>query len=224
MKSFRNLSTASLWGGGGSQKNWHDAWREEKWRLKAFLAESSAHHLTWSQIWVQTGSWWAKKQRVCLKNQCLAAPSWAPHAASSCWEAHPALIQSWSQSPRRRPTPCCLCGLCKSCCQKSSLSGCSLWPSRVHGLWEHPVTIRITKLKNKRESLVKYQELPYLPCCSSTAFCFFRSSMSCWWVWFFLLMNWIYSVALSRICAREAWWWSKQTSVCTCFASFRDSR
>lgn len=28
--------------------------------------------------------------------------------------------------------------------------------------------------------------------------------MSCWWVWFFRLMYWMYSVALSRICAREA--------------------
>lgn len=44
----------------------------------------------------------------------------------------------------------------------------------------------------------------YLPCCSRRAFCLFRSSMSCWWVWFFRLMYWMYSVALSRICAREA--------------------
>lgn len=125
-------------GDGGGQKDWHDACLEEKWRLKAFLAESSARHLAWTQIWAQIGSWWAKKQRVCLKNQGPAASSWAPRAASSCWEAHPALIQSWSRSPRRRPTPCYLCGLCKSCCQKSSLSGCSLWPSRVHELWEQP--------------------------------------------------------------------------------------
>lgn len=58
---------------------------------------------------------------------------------------------------------------------------------------------------NKWQSLVKYRALPHSPCCSSTAFCFFRSSISCWWVWFFRLMNWMYSVALSRICAREAW-------------------
>lgn len=206
-KHKRNFSTASLWGrdGGGGQKDWHDACLEGKWRLKAFLAESSTRHLTCSQIWAQTGSWRAKKQRVCLKNQDPAASSWALRAASSCWEAHPALIQSWSQSPRRRPTPCCLCGLCKSCCQKSSLSGCSLWPSRVHELWEQPHISTITKVENKWESLVRHHELPLIPCCSSTAFCFFRSSMSCWWVWFFRLMNWMYSVALSRICAREAW-------------------
>lgn len=58
---------------------------------------------------------------------------------------------------------------------------------------------------NKWECLVKYRVLYYSPCCSNTAFCFFRSSMSCWWVWFFRLMNWMYSVALSRIWAREAW-------------------
>lgn len=48
------------------------------------------------------------------------------------------------------------------------------------------------------------QQVLHLPCCSSSAFCFLRSSMSCWWVWFFRLMYWMYSVALSSICAREA--------------------
>lgn len=43
-----------------------------------------------------------------------------------------------------------------------------------------------------------------IPCCSSSAFCLFRSSISCWCVWFFRLMYWMYSVALSRIWARDA--------------------
>lgn len=42
------------------------------------------------------------------------------------------------------------------------------------------------------------------PCCSSSAFCRLRSSMSCWCVWFFRRMYWMYSVALSRIWARDA--------------------
>lgn len=77
---------------------------------------------------------------------------------------------------------------------------------------------------NKWESLIKYHELPHSPCCSNTAFCFFRSSMSCWWVWFFRLMNWMYSVALSRICAREAWRF-KQENYCffSCFPAFSDT-
>lgn len=69
---------------------------------------------------------------------------------------------------------------------------------------------------NTWESLVKYHALPHSPCCSNTAFCFFRSSMSCWWVWFFRLINWMYSVALSRICAREAWRF-KQANYEFCF-------
>lgn len=50
-------------GVGGSQKEWHDACLEEKWGFRAFLAESSARCLIWSQMWVQTGSWWAKKNK-----------------------------------------------------------------------------------------------------------------------------------------------------------------
>lgn len=42
------------------------------------------------------------------------------------------------------------------------------------------------------------------PCCSSSAFCRLRSSMSCWCVLFFRRMYWMYSVALSRIWARDA--------------------
>lgn len=42
------------------------------------------------------------------------------------------------------------------------------------------------------------------PCCSRRAFCLLRSSMSCWCVWFFRRMYWMYSVALSRIWARDA--------------------
>lgn len=47
-------------------------------------------------------------------------------------------------------------------------------------------------------------ELGCSPCCSRRAFCRLRSSMSCWCVWFFLRIYWIYSVALSRIWARDA--------------------
>lgn len=61
-------------------------------------------------------------------------------------------------------------------------------------------SLHITLLYGKN----KKQHFLYLPCCSNRAFCFFKSSMSCWWVWFFRLMYWMYSVALSRICAREA--------------------
>lgn len=35
----------------------------EKKKLERVYAESSAHHLTWSQIWVQTGSKWAEKTK-----------------------------------------------------------------------------------------------------------------------------------------------------------------
>ncbi len=135
--------------------------------------------------------------------------SWAPRAASFCWAARPAPIQSWSRTRRRKRTRRSLCGLCTSCCQKSSLSGaeCSPWPSPVHGLRRY--TERQNKYCSKHHSSNitqkrHQQQFLHLPCCSNSVFCFFRSSMSCWWVWFFRLMYWMYSVALSRICAREA--------------------
>lgn len=102
----------------------------------------SRHRVSWTggrrQDSVRTGKrswgWWVK--RVCLKSWKPPESSWAPRAASFCWAARLALIQSWSRSRRRRRTRRSLYGLCTSCYQKSSLSGaeCSPWPSPVNEL------------------------------------------------------------------------------------------
>lgn len=167
--------------------------------VEAFYTQQHLPSFKWCEV--HTG-------RSCWGSLCLSESSWAPRAASSCWAAHLAPIQSWSRTRHRMQTPRCLCGLCTGCRQMSSLSGadCSLWPSLGHELQPHTHTRdKNRKWHSTDPAYCSWILKPYhLPCCSSSVFCFFRSSISCWWVWFFRLMYWMYSVALSRICAREA--------------------
>ena len=58
-------------------------------------------------------------------------------------------------------------------------------------------------LLNKHKRKLKIQKF-HLLCVSSILFCLLKSSISCWWELFFLLINCMYSAAFFSICARLA--------------------
>lgn len=225
LRNTKSLKTAELpqkllLGHDGSDRKFARS-KKTKRKVEAFYTSAPLWHdlhlVSWTssrwEDWVQTGGgsrrWWVKKRKVCWDSGAGSPSSWPPRVASSCWAAPLAPIRSWSRTRRRRRTPRCLCGLCTSCCRRSSLSGaeCSPWLSPVHEL-QHKHRQKQRDREPRPSNATLYfagkGAICHSPCCSSRAFCFFRSSMSCWWVWFFRLMYWMYSVALSRICALEA--------------------
>lgn len=145
----------------------------------------------------------------------LKSSSWPPPAASSCWEAPLLQTRSWGRSPRRMLTRRCLWNWCTVCCQMTDSWPGAEWspsPSPGRGLKTRWPKDREENKQDAKSSCGcgrkwgggHHEGPPEIPCCSSSAFCRFRSSISCWCVWFFRLIYWMYSVALSKIWARDA--------------------